>query len=275
MAKSASTVRVGCWLLAVEGHDRLIAVSSTDNSRLTGDPSPSKFRPARWSSGPLRPGTGQAVSGNSDQILSAARKLMQRRIHWQYLVLCTTFLLAIAASMELLADETGDKAPSSDLTEKREMVRERFDVARRKLDQIQADGSQSTSATERAGREVELLTQHNSVLARQQSALDHANEISTALEKIQEQLTTLREDGPPEPRPYSFLLLERLQDELANGRSRLETQTASVADAKESLETAKAKADACHKERRRLREESEKGGRWGCAIRQPLQRSRM
>jgi small-conductance mechanosensitive channel len=170
----------------------------------------------------------------------------------------TCGLLALIA-LEVCRAEGQETAPEPalpDLATKRQEVRERIDVARRKLEEQQSSETPAAAATDRAAREVEILTQRNSVLARQESAIARGEELAKARAEVEQQMATLRDEGTLEERPFSFLLLEQLRDALAYEKARSATQEASVADARKALELAQATSEARHKERRRLHEES-------------------
>ena len=128
---------------------------------------------------------------------------------------------------------------------KREEIAGKLRVAQRTLDSAKETSEQSNAKPpERLQHEVELLKQLEVAAAQQESAVAIEKDQQTRLSDLQGQLESVRDVGPPEEKPYSFLLLDSLRDELASRRLRIETVEAAVASATEAVTLAKQTLEA-------------------------------
>ena len=108
------------------------------------------------------------------------------------------------------------------------------------------------SATE---DELEFLETVDGVYAQQQARLEQRQELQAAKKKADEGLESLHKFGPTEAKPYSFLLLESLRDELAAEVDHEEAFIADLKAAEQLLDTAHNHSDQTEKDRRRAQEE--------------------
>ena len=121
--------------------------------------------------------------------------------------------------------------------------------------QTAAESTDANSEEVSAGEdELESLQTLDGVYAQQQSRLEQLESLRAEKKKVDELLETLRKFGPTEAKPYSFLLLENLRDELAaEEEQEAALQTDSKA-ANQMLETAQEHFDEAESERRRDQE---------------------
>ncbi len=125
-------------------------------------------------------------------------------------------------------------------TVKREEITEKLRVAQLTLDSATETSEQThQKPPERLQREVELLKQLDVVIAQQQSAKAEHADRETRLVDFEAQLAALRENGPQEEKPYSFLVFDHLKDELMSKQSRTESVAAGLAGATEDVVRAK------------------------------------
>jgi potassium-dependent mechanosensitive channel len=151
--------------------------------------------------------------------------------------------------------------PAEDLNAKRKDVAERVLVAQRTLESIQKRSQDKSDTADRLSREVDLLKQIDSLYAQRQAAEESRQEHETTARELAEERAELARSGPPEERPYSFLLLDSLRDKLATAENRLEGLTEAVDAATEELDSAKETNDQAQAERRRLKEIVEHSGK--------------
>ncbi len=157
----------------------------------------------------------------------------------------------VVATGPLLVAADPDVAPSEpSLADQREQLAKRLRLAQRNL----PDADSGTDGPEPTSREVELLRQKDLVLQQREAAEESRTELEQERNDIAEQFDDLRESGPSEERPYSFLLLDGLNDALAAEEDRLESRKASVGASTEALERARELADEAAKARRRAKE---------------------
>jgi len=130
----------------------------------------------------------------------------------------------------------------------------RLRLAQRSLPESE---EQSEDAPEPTSREVELLKQKDLVLQQLQAGESRAKQLAQERTDLQARLDDLRQNGPSEERPYSFMLLESLNDSLAAETDREQARQAASKAALESLERAKKTADDAAKAWRRAKEQAE------------------
>lgn len=157
---------------------------------------------------------------------------------------------ATAGPLLLAADRSEEQPPATTVAEQRADVAQRLRLAQRAL----PDSDARESAPQPTSREVELLKQKDLVLQQQEAAEDRRLELQRERVEAKAQLDQLHQNGPDAERPYSFLLLESLNDSLAAEQDRLEARAAASKASSEALERARDVADAAGKTRRRLAE---------------------
>ncbi|MEO8494453.1 MAG: mechanosensitive ion channel domain-containing protein [Planctomycetota bacterium] len=138
---------------------------------------------------------------------------------------------------------------------KREQVAEDLRVAQRTLDSAKQTSEENNAPPpERLQLEVELLKQLDVVVAQFESAKTEHKDQETRLSDLEAQLATVRETGPPEEKPYSFLLLDHLRDDLTARKDRTKAVEATVANATDAIARTKQTLDAKQQAFRRAKE---------------------
>ena len=79
---------------------------------------------------------------------------------------------------------------------------------------------------------------------------------ATSHDRLQSQLDNLHKFGPPEPKPYTFLLLEDIRDGLATQQEREAAFDADLAAAEQLLDQARVNLDRCQSDERAATERS-------------------
>ena len=102
---------------------------------------------------------------------------------------------------------------------------------------------------------VDLLQRTDLVYSQQITALNRKIEIDRLKNELEENLKVLRANGPSEERPYSFLLLDGLRDELTKATLKSENITEAISSAKENLEHDKENFEEKEKLRRQAKEQ--------------------
>ncbi|MCA9100717.1 MAG: mechanosensitive ion channel [Pirellulales bacterium] len=146
------------------------------------------------------------------------------------------------------ADAATTDQPPVDVAAKRQEIRERIDVARRVQEQATPE---SADAAKLAAAELETLKQLDAIYAQQQAATERAAALAATSEEVRQQKAQLSDTLESEPKPYSFLLLEQLRDELTTLRGRVEAQEVAVGDARTRLQMAKQQSEEKRREARR------------------------
>lgn len=179
------------------------------------------------------------------------------RERFQFVIVCALLVCSVArleAQPPILNAANGDLpegiAPevvpvASEATQvKREEVTEQLRVAQLTLDSAKETSEQNnTKPPERLQREVELLKQLDVVIAQQQAAKSENSDLQSRVADVEAQLAAVRETGPQEEKPYSFLLFDHLKDELTAKQGRNETIAAAVAGSLEEVIRAKQTLD--------------------------------
>jgi potassium efflux system protein len=102
--------------------------------------------------------------------------------------------------------------------------------------------------------ELEYLQTLDSVFAQQQSRIEQLEGLRGDKKKVDELLESLHKFGPSEAKPYSFLLLENLRDELAAEEDQEAAFQADLKASDQMLEMAQEHFDEAESERRRAQE---------------------
>jgi len=101
--------------------------------------------------------------------------------------------------------------------------------------------------------EADLQKQLEVVESQFQSAKDLAASLSVQAADKQAELQAVRKSGPEDSKPYSFLLLDTLRDELASRKARSETLQATTENAAEEVKNAKQQMLAAEQKLRQLK----------------------
>ena len=94
-----------------------------------------------------------------------------------------------------------------------------------------------------------LLRSIDSVYVQHQSRLGQRQQLEVQTKEAEKQLQSLDKFDPDEPKPYSFLFLEGLKDQLAVEDDRQQALASDVKSAKQLLQAAHDKLDACENAR--------------------------
>jgi hypothetical protein len=89
-------------------------------------------------------------------------------------------------------------------------------------------------------REVDLRKRTQGTLAQQEAAQSQSQELTTRLDQVNSALESLRKVGPEEQKPYSFLLLDHLRDDLTAQVDRESTTKATLESSEAAVIRAKA-----------------------------------
>lgn len=153
---------------------------------------------------------------------------MQRRIIGDSLVIVIVLLIGSGAFAK---DEASTSAESSTATRAEAIRRQRRAIA----DEIKAladaagsnsaQGSVSDEATKtgKSAASPEVVTSLkalDALLVQHEALLEQRRQLEAELKQADEATKTLQEFGPDEPKPYSFLLLDELEDRLAVEKDR-------------------------------------------------------
>jgi len=112
--------------------------------------------------------------------------------------------------------------------------------------------TEGRSVPEALSKKVDLLSRLDLLYGQILPALDHEAELQATKTRTTADLTNLRENGPTEPRPFSFRLLESLRDQLETESSREQSR----ADATEAAEAALAGTRAAFEQKERARRQA-------------------
>ena len=104
------------------------------------------------------------------------------------------------------------------------------------MEKSDSDAKQSTDG--------QLLNSIDAVYAQHQAKLEQQSRLEVQAKNADEQLAVLDKYDPDEPKPYSFLLLEHLKDELTAETDRQSALAGDLKSAKQMLETAHDELDA-------------------------------
>ena len=175
----------------------------------------------------------------------------------RFLCLCLLVFLSNRAALAQLplmdargsivptANAPAQDAPESgeDLEALRKDVDNELRIAQRTLDAATKASGEDASPPEQLQQDVELLKQLTAILAQQKTAAAQEEDLKTKLADLNGQLEAVRMSGPQESKPYSFLLLDRLKDELAARQARTEIGKAASDDSKQAVTRAKEELD--------------------------------
>lgn len=150
------------------------------------------------------------------------------------------------------ADSAVGELDLKQLLARRATVAEEISALRGKGGEGAADADPTEVSA--AEDEREFLESLDGVLGQQQARLEQRQELLAEKKLADAELETLRRFGPTEPKPYSFLLLENLRDELAGEEEQGETLAADLTKAEQLAESAQENLDDAEAERRLAQE---------------------
>jgi potassium-dependent mechanosensitive channel len=139
-----------------------------------------------------------------------------------------------------------------EIAAKRAALQAEFAALRQRLEAA----SQSDSYADRGSllQEVDLLRQLERLYGQQTALAQLGSETAAEGAKVAEELRQVRAAGVPGPRPFSFLYLDRLEDELDAETGRVANLDAGVEFATEALEQARQSLDTAERARRAAQE---------------------
>jgi potassium-dependent mechanosensitive channel len=162
------------------------------------------------------------------------------------LLVCLALPLAAAAIDVRRApgtDATAASAPD-DLKAKRAKTAEEIAQLAKAKEAAKA-ASEATAAIDALDEQLELLGALDLVYVQIEAVTERRDELAHVGERLQTQLDNLKKFGPPEAKPYAFLLLEELRDELATQTEREAAFQADLAAARDLLSQARTNLEHC------------------------------
>ena len=188
-----------------------------------------------------------------------------KRLHGWVVVPCMIagiFQAHLAGAQDLPAGakqtptvEAGESSPADAIAARRAEISKEIAEAQKAL----------AAASEAGGKPPETLLRlidllHDTDLSYEQQlgALEYGAELARMRQEMGAELSILRETGPQEKRPYSFLLLDGLMDELESEEKRAKIMDAMVEAAENDLQQAKASLAKEERESRQTKEVVEK-----------------
>jgi len=176
---------------------------------------------------------------------------------------CSIFLVGLAflvATASATADDASSK--SVDLAAKsaiEDVVAKRKALAAEIAVLAKQNGGNSTDSdptdVSAAEEEHEFLETLDGVYAQQQARLEQRQELQAETKSAEQDLESLHKFGPNDPKPYSFLLLESVRDDLAAEEDHEAAFVADLKAAEQLLEAAQNHFDETEKDRRKAQEE--------------------
>lgn len=173
--------------------------------------------------------------------------------------LCVMALACLILAPEIRADDDAAAVASSpakgefeQLLARRATLAEEITALRTKGDEGSPDADAiDVSAAE---DELEFLEALDGVLGQQQARFEQRQELLAEKKQADTELESLRKFGPAEPKPYSFLLLENLRDELSAEEEQEESLATELNAAEQLSETAQENFDDAEAQRRLAQE---------------------
>ena len=137
------------------------------------------------------------------------------------------------------------------LEEKQKKIGDELRIAEKVLKSAKKEAGKNEKPPEKLQAELELLKQLKAIVAQHEAAKNLEKDLHTKLTGLQGQLETVRSIGPRESKPYSFLLLDRLKDELTTRQARSDINQDALKDTEQAVlrakETLKTKQQAARK----------------------------
>lgn len=112
----------------------------------------------------------------------------------------------------------------------------------------------ASTAAEDVQNELDLLESLDLAYIQQQAALDQRSDLADEKKRIVEEAQSLHNLGPAEPKPYAFLLLDDVRDQLGAEEGRTESTSADLTAAQNMLQVARQAFEECERQRRAARE---------------------
>lgn len=176
-------------------------------------------------------------------------------------------LLWLGAVLLLPVGLVGAQSPSASpqpVENLREKILEEKTAVEAELEAIKAtlQSAQKEAAqpTEQIQREIALLTEIDLVLGQMLAALEQRDALVAVREQNRQDIKRLRASGPVEERPYRFVLLESIRDQLATASERAANSETAIAAAKDAVVAARQAYEDREKERRQARDRLDKNG---------------
>ena len=144
------------------------------------------------------------------------------------------------------------KTALEDLVSKRQKLAEQMKLLDKQATEAAGSDAQALAV---AADELEHLEALDGVFGEQQVRLEQQQELLNEKLRAEAELASFRKFGPTEARPYSFLLLEDLRDELATEEDHNTAYAADLKLAGQMLEAAQSHFEQIEKARRRAQEQ--------------------
>lgn len=139
--------------------------------------------------------------------------------------------------------------------EQRQAVAEQLDALSGAGSTSKPGSPVSSDGAEAKGEALTLLRSLDALLAQHEALLEERRQLEMQLKQTDEARKTLEEFGPDEPKPYSFLLLDNLQDDVAVEKDREAAIKADVKSAERLLRAAHEELNTVANERRKPAEQ--------------------
>jgi potassium efflux system protein len=133
---------------------------------------------------------------------------------------------------------TTEDSPQN-LETRRKLIVDELRLAQRTLEAAEEASAEGVKPPEKLQHEVKLLKQLDAIVAQLEAAKTREQDLQAKLADLSGHLETIRSSGPLESKPYSFLLLDHLQDELVTRQARIVIDKATLADSKQAVIRAK------------------------------------
>ncbi len=167
---------------------------------------------------------------------------------------CRAEINALSAPAALSGDSQALALPTAAALKKhQESLAERRHRVRKALETATAN-STSRADIGHLRLELEVLKYYELICAQYAEEISRTGDIEQDLKQWQERLHELRLAGPEEPKPYSILLLDDVQDQLDAAKTRLHTVTLELDAAKDIQETTARLRHEAEAERRKAKE---------------------
>jgi potassium-dependent mechanosensitive channel len=156
-------------------------------------------------------------------------------------------VLVLAASLSTAEDRPHATAGAPVSGQSQALLTKRQALAKQ-IAQLEQALPQRTQAEQASDREtIESLHAIDAIYLQHQNQLDQRAQLDEHLKEAEKQLAALDKFEPDEPKPYSFLLLDNLQDQLAAEKDRQAAIEADTKSSKQLLHTAHEELDAAPK----------------------------
>ena len=142
-----------------------------------------------------------------------------------------------------------------DLEAQRKEIGDELRAAQNTLDAAKEAVGENLKPLEKLQREVELLKQLGAIVGQHKTTNTRENDLQAKLADVRGRLETTLSAGPRESKPYSFLLLDQLRDELATRQARTDIGESALADAEKGVLRAKEKLESKQQNLRRVKSE--------------------